>query len=377
MSECKAGSALQEFRTARRHANHISPWISLAFLVAATKLASAAPFVPSRDAHCVAISPDAKLVAIGISGQSNSEFPPRPHPNPRKSGVVQLFDVESHKRLRRMETFGDLTRVAFSPDGTLLAASRLFATDDGVELNEVRVWDVATGQVRLVFDRCHAFSFAPGRAEITVVSRKRCVTCDLAAGTKQRLISPLADALNIAYASDGATLFGIVHVSNSFVIRACASSTAEVRSESPPLPDAFYSLALSKATPALATGHRDGTVLVWDTASLQPTTRLRTGGTGRVFPFYSPNGEVLGAADQANSDVVFWETATGKELVRYTFKQGTLHTYGPKSEQRLIRPEEDPARFAFTPDGESFLGGPYGGILRLLNSGRDIARFGD
>ena len=378
MSDCNQGHVIQEFRNARRHASRVAPRVVLlALLFATTEVVFAAPFVPSRDAHCVAISPDAKLVAIGISGQSNSEFPPRPHPNPRKSAVVQLFEVESHKRLRRMETFGDLTRVAFSPDGALVAASRLFTTDDGVELNEVRVWEVATGQLRFVFDRCHAFSFAADRQEIAVVSRKRCVAYDLIAGTKQRVISPLGDAVNIAHSADGATLIGIVQTSNGFAIRACNSATAEVRAESPPLPDPFYSLALSKTAPALATGHRDGTVLVWDTTTLLPSSRLRTGGTGRAFPFYSPNGEVLGAADQGNSDVIFWDTATGKELVRYTFKQGTLHTYGPKSAQRLLRPEEDPARFVFAPDGESFLGGPYGGILRLLNGGRDIARFGD
>src|SRR5262245_48487014 len=113
VSDCDAGHASQEFRTARRHASRVSPRVVvIALLLAANELVCAAPFVPSRDAHCVAISPDAKLVAIGISGQSNSEFPPRPHPNPRKSAVVQLFEVASHKRLRRMETFGDLTRIA-------------------------------------------------------------------------------------------------------------------------------------------------------------------------------------------------------------------------------------------------------------------------
>ncbi|MGE0761335.1 MAG: hypothetical protein AB7O38_30255, partial [Pirellulaceae bacterium] len=65
----------------------------------------AAPFVPPRDAHAVAFSPDGRLVVVGISGQSNGEFPPRPHPSPRKCGVVQWFDIAHQRRLRRIETF--------------------------------------------------------------------------------------------------------------------------------------------------------------------------------------------------------------------------------------------------------------------------------
>jgi hypothetical protein len=179
----------------------------------------AAPFVPPRDAHCVAMSPDGLRVAIGYSGQSNGEFPPRPHPSPRKAAVVQLFDVASRKRLRRIETFGDLTRLEFSADGTYLAVSRLFVTDDGVELNEVRVWDVASGQPQYVFDRCQAFSFAPVRSEIVVASRLRCVAYDLATGAKRLQIPALASALGLNHFPDGSRVLGIVPVAGGFALR--------------------------------------------------------------------------------------------------------------------------------------------------------------
>jgi WD40 repeat protein len=335
-----------------------------------------APFVPQRDAHCVAISPDGRLVAIGYSGQSNGEFPPRPHPNPRKAGVVQIFDAASRKRLRRMESFGDLTRLAFSADGSLLAASRLFAIEDGVELNEVRVWEVASGQPRFVFDRCHAFSFSPTRPEVVVASRKRCVGYDLGTGGKLLQLSPLANALAVAHGSDGQVL-GIVAVDRGFALRVCSMLDASIQAESISLPDPFYSIAMPRMARVLATGHRDGTVLVWDASTLQPASRLRTGGAGRAFPFFSPDGALLAAADQSNSDIVVWDVATGQETARYTFQQGAVRTYGPKSAGRHVRPEEDPARFVFTPDGAAFLGGPYGGILRLVTTGRDIARYGE
>src|SRR5687768_3194297 len=114
-----------------------------------------APFVPVRDPQVVAFAPGGTLVATGCSGMTDGGFPPRPHPEVRKCGVVAVWDIETRKRLFRWETFGDLTKLAFSPNGTLLAAGRLFATADGLELNEVRVWDVTSGRLVQVLDRCH------------------------------------------------------------------------------------------------------------------------------------------------------------------------------------------------------------------------------
>lgn len=350
-------------------------WIAV-FVAVSASLCRAAPFVPPRDAHCVAFSADGQRVAIGISGQSNSEFPPRPHPSPRKCATVQLFDLVSRKRLRRLETYGDLTKLAFSPDGSLVATSRVFATDDGVELNEVRVWETSTGLVRFVFDRCHAFSFAPDRRELVVVSRKRCVVYDLDSGEKLRQLPQFADALAISHALGGELVLGVVQAGAGFSLRSC-DSAGTPRAESTPVPDPFYSLAVSDRSRQFATGHPGGTVFLWDLATLRPIGRLATGGTGRAFPFLSPAGDLLGIADQSNSDVLIVELASGQELARYTYKQGSLHTYRAKSPQRTVRPEEDPARFVFSPDGQSFLGGPYGGILRLVADGRDIARFGE
>ena len=51
--------------------------------------------------------PDGKLVVIGYSGQSNNEFPPAPHPNPRKCGVVQWFDVASGPRYSKCFALGE------------------------------------------------------------------------------------------------------------------------------------------------------------------------------------------------------------------------------------------------------------------------------
>ena len=91
--------------------------LSLAALLTLSSLARAAPFVPKRDPQCVAVSPSGTMVATACSGMSDDTFPPRPHPDVRKCGVIAVWDVESGKRFWRAETFGDITKLAFSVDG--------------------------------------------------------------------------------------------------------------------------------------------------------------------------------------------------------------------------------------------------------------------
>lgn len=337
----------------------------------------AAPFVPKRDAHCVAYSPDGKLVAIAFSGQSNEQFPPGPHPNPRKCGVVQWFDVASGRRLQRKETFGDITQVAFSPDGRYVAAARLYSTLDRIALNEVHVWLVATGATEFVFDRCQAFAFLPTSDEILVTSRRRCVAYQLSDGTKAESIEPLAGALTICCAPNGRKLAAVMANSNEVFVRVVERSPGAVPVDSQRFSTPFYTVTFSPNGNQLATGHAGGNVLLWDAATLAVIGRFQTGGPGIQQPFFSPDGQLLAAGDQTNSDVVFWDRQDGREVRRYTFKQGSLHSYHARSGDLPIAPEKSPQRFAFSPDSQAFLAGPYGGIIRLVSTGQDVQHFGE
>lgn len=352
--------------------------LTIVLLVASSStIGVAAPFVPARDAQCVAYSADGKLVATGISGMSNEEFPPRPHPNPRKCGVVQVFSVETRQRIARMETFGDLTEVAFSRDGTLVAASRLHATSDKLELNEVCVWDIATRKPKFIFDRCHTFCFAPVGNAIAVASRQKCVVYDLAAGTKLKHFDALGGAVTLSYSGNGEKLAGIVESEGRFGIRASDVARPTEHTGSEMLEAPFYSLHFSPDSEAIATGHAAGDVLLWDAQQLTPVLRLNSRGLGLQHPFFSPNGGMIGAGDQRNGDVVFWDLSTGKELARYTFEKGAFHTYRARPKGTILTPEKDPKRFVFSPDGETFLAGPHGGIIRHVATGTDTHRFGD
>jgi WD40 repeat protein len=356
--------------------------IRLTALLAALSLAaaaSAAPFVAPRDPQCVAFSLDGSLVALGFSGLSNGEFPPRPHPDVRKTGCVQIHDATSGKRLRRIETYGDLVDLRFSPDGKYLAMARLFETPDHLQLDEVRVWTVADGKLVKAFDRCHGFAIAPDSSRIIVLGRKRCAEFDLVTGQRARTIDALESALAVQFV-DASRLVGIVRSDTQparYALRSVDVETGKSLADSTALKQPFYRVAVSPDGRLLATSSNTGSLLLWDAGRLEPLAKLDLGTRGIAHPFFSPDGELLAAGDQASGDVVIWRSSGGPELHRYTFEKGGFRPHYVRPESVHERPERDPARFVFSPNSEAFLAGPYGGILRLVSSGQDVRRFGE
>lgn len=356
---------------------------------AARGTADAAPFVPARDPQVVAFAPGGTLVATGCSGMTDGAFPPRPHPDVRKCGVVAVWDIATRKRLFRWETFGDLTKLAFSPDGTLLAACRLYETEDGPALNEVRVWDVTSGRLVKSLDRCHGFDFAPTLPQIAVLSRSKCVVYELKDWAKERHVQPLGGAVSVSFSADGLSLVGVVRDEGRYRLRLAsiepmAGERREPRGagvsparQSQLLDEPFYRAAVAVDGTFLATGHNNGNVVLWDATTLDIRSRLQTGERGLAHPFFSPDASLLAAGCQENGDVVIWNIEQRQEVGRFTFEKGGLRTYMQRPANATFRPEKDPTRFCFSPDGEAILVGAYGGILRATSGGQELGRFGD
>jgi WD40 repeat protein len=348
--------------------------------VGSTMLSSAvraAPFVPARDPQVVAFAPGGTLVATGCSGLSDGKFPPRPHPDVRKCGVVAVWDVATRKRLFRWETFGDFTKLAFSPDGSLLAACRLFATDDGVELDEVRLWDVTAGRLVKSLDRCREFDFSPDSRQLAVLSRSKCIVYDLKDWAKEKQIKLLGEAVTIAFTADGLSVVGVVRDESKYCLRCIQMETGDQSAQSLALDQPYYHIAISSDGSLLATGHEGGNIILWDSQTLDLKSRLQTGVRGLAHPFFSPDAKSIAAGCQETGDVVIWNLADRQEVARYTFEKGALHTYYNRTMNIVFRPERDPTRFCFSPDGDAFLVGCYGGILRATSGGQELARFGE
>lgn len=74
--------------------------------------------------------------------------------------------------------------------------------------------------------------------------------------------------------------------------------------------DSVYGLAYSPDGRLLASGGRDGTVMVWDTATHQRVSPILSRHSGSVFVLaYSPDGKMIASAGSDNV-VILWDTST-------------------------------------------------------------------
>lgn len=356
--------------------------------------AFAAPFLPPRDPQCVDWSSDGRWIATGISGESSGEATPKPHPSPRKCGVVLLWDAAEAKVLHRIETFGDLTALRFSPDDKLLACSRVFSPGEGAPWNEVRVWRSDTAAEAHHFDRCHAFAFAPDSSKIAVVSRTKCVLYDLKTGEKRHEVPPLGGALSVVWSGDGKLLAGVIVRDGKYVVRICGADSGQTCGESLLIVDPFYSLAFAPDSKTLASGHGNGIVLVWNTGALdpdqpaptdpneqppkmRPVGRLEAETDELMFPFFSKDGKILAAGGEEKGTVLMWEPATGKEVARFFSDRCTFRPLYKRPADVLVRPERAPNRFCFGPRAETFMTGCAGGTVRRTIDGGQVKQLGD
>ena len=309
--------------------------------------------------------------------------------------TARVWELETpDPAVRRLERYGaPLNIVArFSPDGQLIASSP--AT--GLGGRNVFLWDAATGRLlrdlRIVdagWRDIYSVAFSPTDSRLLAVGcggpgDSSVSLWDIDAGTElARLpaatnLTDLNDGIYtgavgaLAFSPDGKYLvagFGQKHITT----RKSSPNPVKVWKVATRQPIQLLnghtgyctSLAFSKDGTLLASGSRDGTAIVWSTATWKPLQTLENrdrgtidfddyGGQNEAKPkfiedvAFSPDGKTLAMASDGGT-MLLWDVAAGKHLE--TLK-------GHSSTVRAV---------VFSPDGRTLASGSADQTVRLWN----------
>ena len=236
--------------------------------------------------------------------------------------TLSVKDSSTHKILRSLSGHRHTVRVAaFSPDDTLIAAG-----DWGADANDIFLWDLRTGELRLRLEGAHAsvaslaFS-ADGKLLLSGGWDNSIKVWDAASGgllhrleVRPGWVSQDSDQLGwvdkAIFAADGRQIVGAARDGR---IRLWDTRTGVLLWTSPGHAGGTFALAVTPAGDRLASGGDDGEIKLWDLRRRALATSWPAHSTSVWKVFFSPTADriySLGGDDALR----IWSTADGAPL---------------------------------------------------------------
>jgi len=287
------------------------------------------------------ISPDMKTIALGTS-----------------NGVM-LYDFNDHKLVGTLKEPENVFRVAWSPDGKMLAVGAVDSQyGEGGKL-DLKVWDLSTRKVIFAPEvsqetsvlQYGALAWSPdGKLLATSAFERGIVVFDLQTGN---IVSHqegfLVDPYSISWSPDGSRLVATGDLGYGF--RRWRIDINEAVRLYEPQVDAASQLAWSPDGKRIASIHDNGGVCFWTVDTNQCDGFIRANTNGRSSLAWSSDGSQLVTGGEA---LRIWDTKTGKLIKAFGQESNPAYTqlewplpdkplvaletrYGDQEEQTLLR----------------------------------------
>ncbi|MBN2475132.1 MAG: WD40 repeat domain-containing protein [Pirellulales bacterium] len=263
----------------------------------------------------------------------------------------------------RLRQPGDVSSVAFAPDGCWLVAVSSTWSDSHVVL-----WDTQSGQRmlsrRLLSQPAHEVAVAPSGRIAAIACSTRVLVWDISTNEDVALFEVPTEVTSVALSPDGrtvasATLAGIVSLWDVTTGRKRFAVKAHTRTES----DEYSKVTDVEFSPdgaTLASACWDGIASLWDVADGRLLRRIEGNGGEINDLAFSPDGKTIALGTRYRS-VSIREVATGNEVLRIRNHPGIIEHVAFSTAGRTIA---------------SVVGGAEGAVfLWDVRSGERLAKY--